>query len=423
MYYKPNKIHRRNRRHLDFILPFLIIICVGVVLVLSVQLYFALTEEPLNDKVEVYMVDGSARFLPWGMSNWQNVYSGMNFLPGDSLRTSKEGTAVLKFFNGSYVRIAPDSEVILQEVNRDDVVDEILVLLNDGEVWVNSKKEIGKITEFNVRTKNLSIKNTGTVFDVLNDDSEAVRVMRGEVNVDVFVYENSEEVVVESIDIGIGQEIDLSAKKITALQQRKNISMLDAISDEFEESNWYQWNVSEDTNPTEYVSGEEVDNLPEIEVEQDEVEDDSDQEEPAADVVGEEVAEVEEELSAPEPEEDVVEEKPTQEELGEFSAPIVVSYSGSLSNEVTKSPVLVKGKVSGAYKVVVNDYVLNEFKPGDKEWIYFLNDKYGNLSPGLNEYEVYAENANGEKSEVVKFQVTYKKEGVLEPETVITSEP
>ncbi|MBU1992839.1 MAG: FecR family protein [Patescibacteria group bacterium] len=465
------------------------IICVGVILVLSYQLYVTITEEVTEDKVYVHVAAGKAKFLPWGTSNWQNVYSGMNLLPGDALRTSKEGRAVLEFFNGSYVRLESNSEIILQEVVREDEFDNMTLVLNDGEIWIDEHADIGKTSAFSVRTQNVLFRSVGTTFDVANDDFEGVRVMRGKVNAEIIIYEEGEEVVVETIEVGIGQEVLLSETEILDLKARKSLNVLAAISDEFEDADWYQWNMKEDLTPTNFVADvTEEGEIPQerVAVRPMEVDDDfEDTDPPGFPVILEpadenrEVAKgpvtisgttdpdtqkiiietitegdserytlskyipgsttwsytvsegygnlkpgenryliyaVDEALNESTPSELVVNyTKPTQEQLGEFSAPIAVSYNGSFSNEVTKSVVLVKGQVSGAVSVTINDYTLTQFKPGDKEWLYYANEQHGNMNPGLNEYNVYAMDAEGNKSEIVKFEIMYKKEGVELP--------
>lgn len=494
-YQRPYRVHRRKA--LDFILPFLIIICIGVAAILAFQLYFTLTDEPAENKIDVYIASGSARFLPWGIAKWQNVYSGMNLLPGDALRTSKDGRTVLRFFNNSVVRIAPNSEIILQEVTRDDKSDDVLLTLEDGEMWLNVKSDPGKVSNFFVRTKNLIVRNTGTVFDVENTSYEAVYVTDGHVAADIFAYEDSEERVIETLDVGVGQEIKLSSKEIAAFKARKTPSVLVAISDSFEGSEWFKWNISEDENPTDlsYIAAsdaaEEDESLTKVPVKEqkplvtDEFED---MEPPSVPVVLLPEPDKREITSGPlalsgttdadtakiiietdsekytlskyvpgskewkyvlsetygnlKPGENkyliyaeddsgnksqpatviITYAKPTQEVLGDFSAPVVISYSGSLSNEVTASPVIVKGKVKGAVSVFVNDYALSKFKAGDTEWTYYLDEKYGNLLPGTNEYEAYAVNAAGEKSEITKFQVIYKK-GTAGSTLPYTAEP
>lgn len=461
---------------------------------MAVQLYFTLTDEPMEDKINVYVASGSARFLPWGMSNWQNVYSGMNLLPGDAIRTSKEGYTVLRFFNDSVVRIAPNTEIILQETKRDDVSDNVFLALNSGEIWVSVKSLPGMTSNFSVRTKNLVVKNTGTVFDVRNDSLESVRVMSGEVSADIVAYEDSEERVLDTIEIGIGQEVSLSSKNIEAFKARKQISVLAAISDDFEDSEWYKWNIAEDITPTDFVpedalesetvdkvsvkpleiSGQDGDEFEDIEPPKKPVilepkEDAREIEKGSVTISGTTDGDTEKiviELNSErytlskyvpgslswtytlsesygnlklgenrylvyaedkagnrsEPSSITINyKKLSQDELGEFTAPIVVSYNGSLSNEVSEAPVTVKGKVSGAVSVVVNDYALSGFNPGDKEWTYYLKEQYGNLLPGFNEYEVYSVDASGNKSEVSKFQVIYKKAGI--ETSTYTSEP
>ncbi len=92
-----------------------------------------------------------------------------------------------------------------------------------------------------------------------------------------------------------------------------------------------------------------------------------------------------------------------------LTAPKVLSYNGTQVSEVTVGVVKIIGEVHGAEKVIVNGYALSKFVPGSSSWLYYANENGGNLNPGLNEYEVYAVDANGKESERVKFTITYKK--------------
>ena len=65
----------------------------------------------------------------------------------------------------------------------------------------------------------------------------------------------------------------------------------------------------------------------------------------------------------------------------------------------------VKEKVA---KIVVNEYTLQKFRPGDRNWQYIANKNFGDLKEGLNEFKVVALDAAGNTSEPATFKVTYR---------------
>ena len=66
----------------------------------------------------------------------------------------------------------------------------------------------------------------------------------------------------------------------------------------------------------------------------------------------------------------------------------------------------VKGACSArTYKLVVNDFALTKKDPGSTEWTYFADVMYDNFKEGENVYQVYAEDLEGNKSEMVEFKI------------------
>lgn len=101
-----------------------------------------------------------------------------------------------------------------------------------------------------------------------------------------------------------------------------------------------------------------------------------------------------------------------------LTAPLVAKFNGSSNSTVTVGVVKVEGTVAGAEKMVINDFQLGKFVSGDKTWTYFANENGDNLKPGANNYEAYAVDAQGNKSAITKFTITYNK-----PATTPTSTP
>ncbi len=59
----------------------------------------------------------------------------------------------------------------------------------------------------------------------------------------------------------------------------------------------------------------------------------------------------------------------------------------------------------GAVGIIVNDYRLQLFSPGNTTWSYLANLKFDNLKPGRNVFEVVAINGGGYKSEPVTLTI------------------
>ncbi|MBI2634792.1 hypothetical protein HYW82_03950, partial [Candidatus Peregrinibacteria bacterium] len=74
---------------------------------------------------------------------------------------------------------------------------------------------------------------------------------------------------------------------------------------------------------------------------------------------------------------------------------------------VTSRVATLTGGISGAAKVIVNDYTLQKFKAGDVSWSYFANADFGLMKVGENIYQVYAVDAAGNKSEPLTVKVFY----------------
>jgi hypothetical protein len=82
-----------------------------------------------------------------------------------------------------------------------------------------------------------------------------------------------------------------------------------------------------------------------------------------------------------------------------------------------KSELEISGKApKGAIGIIINDYRLQLFSPGDTEWSYLANVKFNNYQYGKNVFEVIAINRGGYRSEAAKLTVILEEgseEGVV----------
>lgn len=88
-------------------------------------------------------------------------------------------------------------------------------------------------------------------------------------------------------------------------------------------------------------------------------------------------------------------------------APTILSPATNGQTYMTNQQELaIAGKApEGAVGIIVNDYRLQLFEPGDTDWSYLANTKYDNMHIGTNVYEVVAINRGGYRSDVATITI------------------
>jgi hypothetical protein len=391
---------------MNYIMPFLIIVCVGVIVVLGFNLWKSIFGEEANGDAFLHIESGSVQVKMWGSEEFLDFTSDALIMEGDEIRASANAKVIVEFFDGTIVRLSGGSGMILSEINSKDDSPEISILLVDGSLWFNKMYKETDSTGITVTMSNVVVNSSvGSIFEVENSLDEVVRVLHGE-NVEVDVLNKDTGKVIETESVGVGQEIVFTDKVLEKYLQYQSPSVLEALSDEFKQSEWYLWNDAEDKAPTQFdksaiLGGEEnalVEVAPEVfEPETEAVAD--------GEVVVPEEGTAEEEASGTETVAEV--------DLGVLTTPTITSVAGITEVNadgfyvVTSSLATLTGTVSGAEKVEVNGYTLQKFVAGDKTWTYFANADYGLMQEGENVYEVYGVGPNGEKSGSLSVKVLY----------------
>ncbi len=370
-----------RKRPIDYILPFLIMICAGVIVVLAYQLWSSL-QIPENEKdIYMYTAQGNARILPWGAGEWEKAYNGTRLLQGDSIKTQKGGRTVLEFFEDHYLRMDEKSEITLSEIKENGGVYEIDIILMEGKIWINDDEASENPVKFVVKTNNTLVRTVSTIYEVEQTDAaQAIRVIKGNIVADILVDEDGQKKKVESISIGVGQEAILNDKNLKEYAERKSPSVIDAISDEFKNSGFYKWNMAEDADPTDYsISGGTYNST-------------------LFDDAATEDVEIIEEGDLPKP---------------------VITVPSTLDFTTPESSLTIRGTTSSETKKMMVDavvggksqsYELNLYVPGNTEWSFAISHAQGNMRPGKNTYSFYALDENdkpGAKSDIV---ITYGSE-------------
>jgi hypothetical protein len=494
----------RRKGPIDYVLPFLMLVGLGIILILGYQIWSNFDKQNKSD-VYFYVPQGKARLLPYGTAAWDEAYSGTKLRLGDALKTSSLGRVVMEFFNGTVVRLGEDSAATLVDLVKETDHEEIVLKLDNGKLWVKGQKSPGvREARYEVRTAHMKVKAKGTVFEVESDSHETVRVLEGDVDVDILVKTNGQERVADTVQVGVGQELVLDEASLKAFESSLSPSVIMAIGEEFKDTPWFRWNMSEDESPTNFASTQastmehSSTSVPDSQEGQGSFAPVTSTEETSSTSNTQEVDESNNnnfgegtpditspltststvtngksvlEGTVPAGTEKVIVESTVggvtdsytlskfkkgettwsynvSEVIGNLKkgdnvyrvyavdadgnksdpatvtivyekekvditdalvAPAVTSFNGSSSSTVTTDVVKIVGSVKGAEKVVVNGYTLGAFQAGATSWSYSAKEALGNLKPGVNDYEVYAIDEEGNKSAVVKFTITYNK--------------
>ncbi|MEK7086024.1 MAG: hypothetical protein AAB953_03355, partial [Patescibacteria group bacterium] len=192
-----------------------------------------------------------------------------------------------------------------------------------------------------------------------------------------------------------GQQIDFTDEVLKRYWAYQSPTVLTATSDDFKQTDWYLWNIKEDSEPTQFEKTIGAGGVELVKVE------------PQA--VKKEEAVVAEPAK---PEVDIPKTDDVPVVLGPLTVPTLTSVGGGTLDDqgryqVTGKVATLTGKISGADKVTVNDYTLQKFKPGDGTWTYFANADYGFMKAGENIYQIYGVDAKGNKSVALVVKVFY----------------
>ncbi|MBD3360381.1 hypothetical protein GF366_01110 [Candidatus Peregrinibacteria bacterium] len=423
-------------------MPFLIIICVGVIIVLVFNLWKAVfSAEPSGDAF-MHIESGSVQMRMWNTDDYFDLKSDTLVMEGDEILTSADSKVIIEFFDGTIMRIDGGTNVLFKEIDDDNDNPMIDLLFLEGKLWFNKLYKDTGDTEIVVTMDNVAVKSTvGSIFEVENEFEEAVRVLKvGEVVVDIMSEDNTK--VIETENVGLGQEILFTDKVLEKYWQYQSPSVLSPLSDEFKDTDWYLWNDAEDKSPTEFSKAEimgteeelievapevlvpeEEDTLEsegdaEIEVEAEGSVDESEEE----DIGSREASNVEEEFVPEESvgEETVEEESEQEADLGTLTKPTINSVAGVTEVDengyyvVSSKVATLSGNISGAQEVVVSGYTLQKFNPGDSTWTYYANADYDLMEPGENVYEVHGVAPDGSVSDSLYVKVWYAPPGYVE---------
>jgi len=433
MYYTGRNM-RQQGGLANYLMPFLIIICIGIIGVLLFSLWNALMNNDAKKAAYMHMVSGSAEMRTWGTEDFFNISTDALIMQGDEIVTSADAKIIVEFFDGTIMRVDGTTDINFVEIDDESDPPAVNLLLVNGKVWFNKLfRETGD-TYISMKTGNLEIiSEKGSIFEVENGIDEIVRVFSGNASdVTVNISDKEGAKAIETETIGVGQEAVFSDAVLERYWQFQSPSVIAAINDEFKKTDWYLWNSTEDKTPT--IFEKSVDGTQFVKVEPQAVvpvaEEKLGPDGKPLPTDGSAVVEP----TTPDSEKATDEKKPTTSEAAKPAAtlpiPTITNVAGVTTLDkdgyyvVSKNPAVLTGGVSGnVTKVVANDFVLKKFQPGNTTWSYFANASYDLMKEGANTYLVHTEDADGNKSPTLTVKVMYKPEKPAETSAPTTETP
>ena len=383
---------RRQQKRREFFVPFLMIVCLIVVIVLGIQLYTSFKTQEANaqrGRVFVSVGRGTGEFLAWGQDKWRNVYDGLAIVEGDTIKTGESGFITLTFFDGSRVRLNSMTEVVIEAVDVEKKHIYVNLRLVAGEIWIN-EVESDLDLQFEIFSPHLNARSIGTIYDITAAEAEEfVRTVRGEVKVLVANTLGEDEELLESVVLGIGQQMNLSAQDLEDLEARKFVNLLEPMDDYWRVTEWYTWNAAEDEKPAAVF------------------------EESSADAKNIEVNK------------DIPEENATDSRSEPVLPKIVVTSPEISPYTIDTDQIFLKGTVPPEVtKIVVTEfhkdpkgtpYPLQKFVPKSGAWNYAASEEYGNLKEGRNRFVFQAYTDGGAVSDPVEIVVIVERSETISP--------
>ena len=207
-----------------------------------------------------------------------SVSQGVMLQEGDSIKTGKNGEAVIIFFDKSVSRIAQNSEVILMDLEGDSVIkSDVSISLIAGTVWSKVMKVVSPESQFSVQAGQVIAAVRGSALNVsLNESTNTAKVEAIEHSIRLSLVDTSgnvflsEQTISEGLRAHIPQKMSKKERKDQAQKillkktkkvdtvaplQKKEVRkkevllpevMVEKIPESEKKTDWMQKNLAED---------------------------------------------------------------------------------------------------------------------------------------------------------------------------------
>lgn len=365
-----------RRSSKDYLLPFLIIVALGVIAALLLQLWGLWSDDGesslgLSGKAELNEISGEVEvFLP-AASAWKITSESASLNPGESVRTGSEGQATLNFEDGSTITLAGSSELEISDLRNSITKKLVKLSLVRGSAVV----AVGTMNaDFQITSEFMKLHEADGLFLLtIEDDENTASVIEGGFVATILDPQNPKVPELENFVVETGETIEISERRVNLLRIDGKIDVVKTTPKEILNSGLYLAATNKAA----------VSETPEETLNPDEV--------------------------------------TTDTERDVLPAPFVVTGGGNIS--AVTDPVKVSGKVSPKIvKVAVTygddePFILSQFEANSGEWSYNAAQEYGNLEVGINNYSVVGYDEADNPTPVANFQIRFNPEGVEDADT------
>ncbi len=366
--------HYYSRRKKNWI-PFLVFVGVVGFFFWAIFQFFSVLLSSVRTETtaaELNIERGRAEFqLSTENSNWTPAFSGQTFVEGDQLKTAKNSTIRLNFFDDSTLFLNEETELAIEKLEKNNSDKKTASFhLSEGQIWGHSNETLTtapKDISYTIGTDRLNLYIKGTIFHLeTNSEQDILRLMKGEVEADIL---NEESQTIKTLSIGVGQQLVVNSETLNQITENQDVLTL--IDSEFLTSNWHISNLENfDTEGAEKLKAQATPQTTEVTT--------------------------------------IAEEEPISEENLLDPVEILEPAEGASIPANLDLIKIVGTAPLETTQIQVNGYTLSKYQPGDRKWSYFAATKFGTLKSGTNTYEVIAFSRDGKQSAPVTLTINYE---------------
>lgn len=260
-----------NKGVLSYLLPFLIIIALGVLLVLVYNFFLHGSSSDrfeTDAKAYLFVEEGSTKVKLWGEDRFTSAHNGDTLYSGDIIATAEDALVELKLFDKSIIRLDGNTELSIDQLKTGDAK-MISLTLEKGNIWVNTSDDPAELM---IGTENTLAVVDGTTFAMEAGSDESLYVFDGSVSLSV-LRENDitkRREPVQKFEVETGEQIILTSEKVETVlsggltapedaeegdtedeggedeEETTEIVFVESIDESYKTTEWFKWNATQD---------------------------------------------------------------------------------------------------------------------------------------------------------------------------------
>lgn len=246
----------------SYILPFLLIfLLIGTafyvvknkVNISDIQEFFSPPEVAKDEKVTLVYQNGNNTVLPWRRNSWEDLNNETFLQVGDTVKTGKDGVAVLRFFEKSEIRLTGDTQLKLIRMDKDELNGNHLALeLEEGQLWARVQDGNTSEADFIIDTLHQVIQMSDASVIDLDLDPQSTRVLGGSATINIGSKVNGSRKPLGQVSLDAGEQLSLDSSVFDQLNINEE-ELVSGIDPTFFDSEWYQWNIEKEESLGEIV--------------------------------------------------------------------------------------------------------------------------------------------------------------------------